>query len=274
VGQRPLNSGDLRYSFVVCHCISRSESENLMAEQELQPGIDMGGLLRRVGRRIWIGKGPEEPAPPVLTSEQVAALWEKGEIPPPEFPDTRYGRFDRRLTQFTKWWSYLAGIGLLCIVLVLVIDVVGWKLFKWPFPSATDFVKNMNVVAVFLAVSYIQTDRGSTAIELFQKSFPRWLKVATRTFAWLLGTAACAYCAYRGVVLTHTFLDHMKRSDPPWEFVIWPFAAAMVIGFILLALSFVSTGIRDFIEFKQSRARYGISRKKAEKTLTGPPASE
>ena len=175
------------------------------------------------------------------------------------------------MNEFAKWWSYLAGIGLLCIVMVLVIDVVGWKLFKKPFPSATDFVKNMNVVAVFFAVAFIQTDRGSTAIELFQKKFPRRLKLAIRTFAWILGTAACLYCAYRGAILAHQFHVNVKRSDPPVEFLIWPFVAAMVIGFILLAMSFVTTGIRDHIEYRQGRARY---RPKRKKTVSVPTVSE
>jgi TRAP-type C4-dicarboxylate transport system permease small subunit len=230
--------------------------------------------LRRLGKVIWRGTGEEELVPPVLTAEETAAIWAKGEIPPPEFPDTRFGRFDRRWTAFTRWWSYLAGIGLLCIVIVLVVDVIGWKLFKHPFPSANDFVMNMNVVAVFFAVAYIQTDRGSTAIELFQKKFPRWLKVGIRTFTWLLGMAVCFYCAYRGCYLVDGHMDHIKRATGTWKFLIWPFSAAMVIGFILLGVSFVVTGIRDLIELKERRARYSLGLKKAKKTSAGSAASE
>jgi TRAP-type C4-dicarboxylate transport system permease small subunit len=226
-----------------------------------------------LGKMIWKGK-TEEPPPHVYTAEETAELWAKGEIPPPEFPDTRFGRFDRRWTAFTKWWSYLAGIGLLVVVVVLVADVIGWKLFKHPFPSATDLVKNLNVVAVFFAVAYIQTDRGSTAIELFQKHFPNRLKLGIRTFAWLLGMAACFYCAYRGCALVHDQLVQIQKSDPPLRFLIWPFGAAMVIGFILLGVSFVITGIRDIIEFKEKRARYGPRPKKAKKTGAASAAAE
>jgi TRAP-type C4-dicarboxylate transport system permease small subunit len=234
----------------------------------------VGRWFRWLGKAIWKGTGEEEPPPPELTSEEIEAIWAKGEIPPPEFPNTRFGRFDRRFTAFTKWWSYLAGIGLLAIVVVLVIDVLGWKLFKHPFPSAQDFVMYMNVVAVFFAIAYIQTDRGSTAIELFQKNFPRWLKVSVRTLTWVLGMAVCFYCAYRGAYLVDGHLDRIKRATGTWKFVVWPFSMAMVIGFILLGLSFIVTGIRDLIEFRDRRARYGTRRKPRKKADANPAASE
>lgn len=211
--------------------------------------------LASSGKFIWSGKHPES-EPHTWTREETQAAWDKGEIPPPEFPDTRFGRLDRRFNELAKWFSYLAGIGLLFIVVVLVIDTIGWKLFDHAFPSANDFVKYTNVVAVFFAVAFVQTDRGSMAIELLQKRVPQRAKVGLRTLAWLLGMAVCFYCAYRGVYLVDRHFEHLTRSDPPVSFLIWPFSAAMVIGFILLGIGFVISGIRDIIEFKESRARY------------------
>jgi hypothetical protein len=48
----------------------------------------------------------------------------------------------------------------------------------------------------------------------------------------------------------------------------------MVIGFILLGVSFVITGIRDTIEFKDRRARYGRQRRKARDTATDATATD
>ena len=177
--------------------LDSQETGNLTTQEA---GSSRGRVERALawfGRRIWIGKYPE-PEQHLWTPEEAQAAWNKGEIPPPEFPDTRFGRFDRRWTAFTKWWSYLAGIGLLFVVVILVIDVIGWKLFDSPFPNAQALVQYMNVVAVFFAVAFVQTDRGSTAIELFQKLFGPRAKLVLRTVAGVLGLAACFYCAYRG----------------------------------------------------------------------------
>ncbi len=247
--------------------LDSQETGNLATKEEASSRGRVERALAWFSRRIWIGKYPE-PEPRKWTAEETQAAWNNGEIPPPEFPDTRFGRFDRRWTAFTKWWSYLAGIGLLFVVLILVIDVVGWKFAGSPFPNAQDLVKYMNVVAVFFAVAFIQTDRGSTAIELLQKSFGPRIKLVIRTLAWVLGMAACFYCAYRGGYLTHEQVVKIKRSSAPLKFLVWPFSAAMVIGFILLGVSFVVTGIRDIIEFKDRRARYGRMRRKVVKTVT------
>jgi TRAP-type C4-dicarboxylate transport system permease small subunit len=222
---------------------------------------DIRPKARRLGRYLWTGK-EEMPKPKVWTAEEIAAAWDAGEIPPPEFPDTWFGRFDRRVTQFTKFMSYLAGIGLLTIVLVLVVDVIGWKFFGRPVPSQADWVQNMNVVAVFFAACFVQMDRGSTAIELFQKRFNRYVKVGVRAFAAFLGLASCSYCAYRGVVLTHEYLVEIKRATGEWKFIIWPFTACMSIGFILLSFGFLVTGLRDILEFSDKRARYAVRKPK------------
>lgn len=235
-------------------------------------GVRTGRALLWLGKMVWLGRHPE-PEPRSWTSQERQEAWDKGEIPPPEFPDTRFGRFDRRFTQFTKWWSYLAGLGLLSIVVVLVVDVVGWKLFKHPFPTATDFVKYMNVVAVFFAVAFIQTDRGSVAIELLQKRLPLRAKAVLRTFAWLAGMAVCFYCAYTGCRLVARHLEHLTRSDPPLSFLIWPFSMVMVVGFILLGVSFVVSGVRDLVECRERRARYGGQGKRSEMADRHPPMS-
>jgi TRAP-type C4-dicarboxylate transport system permease small subunit len=245
----------------------------LVAEQKPGPLGRVGRALARLGNFIWRGKYPVPP-PPAWTLEETEAAWAKGEIPPPYFPDTAFGRFDRNYTRFTKWWSYLAGIGLLVIVLVLVEDTLGWKIAGKPFPSSNDFVANLNVVAVFFAVAFLHMDRGSMAIEMWQRRFPRLFKVGLRTFASLLGMAVCFYCAYRGIILTDGYVDNVKKVSGVWRFLIWPFGAAMVIGFILLGVGFVVTSARDFVEFKERRARYGLGVDEAGKTSASPTASE
>jgi TRAP-type C4-dicarboxylate transport system permease small subunit len=195
-----------------------------------------------------LGETPGSPAvPPPLDS---------GPVPPPQFPDTRFGRFDRRYTMFTKWLSYLAGIALLCVVIVCVIDVVGWKLFGKPFPSAVDFIKYMNVALVFLAVAYVQTDRGSTAIEMGQDHFPRRLKLGVRMFAHLLGFAVCMYVVYRGYFYLEKMLINKQTAADVWKFPLWPFEFCLLVGMFFLGWGFVVTGIRDFITFKHRTGKY------------------
>ncbi len=196
-----------------------------------------------------------------------------GKIPPLVFPDTKFGRFDRWYTTWTKWLSYAAGLALLSVVIVCVIDVLGWKLFGKPFPSAVDFIKYMNVALVFLAVAYVQTDRGSVGIELVQNHFPRWIKVSVRTFAYLLGFAACMWVVYRGLFRLDKMLDTHETAQDVWKFPLWPFEVCLLVGMFFLAWGFVVTGIRDLIHFKNRTGRYAPRSTKTKRKAAAPPAS-
>jgi TRAP-type C4-dicarboxylate transport system permease small subunit len=230
--------------------------------------------LKAAGNRIWNGKAQPEAVAGAGATPDVPAVLEEGAIAAVEFPDTRFGRFDRRYMVFTKWLSYLAGIALLAVVVICVVDVLGWKLFGKPVPSSTDFIQYMNVALVFLAVAYVQTDRGSTSIELMQSHLPRWLKVMVRTFSYFLGFACCMFVVYRGWFL----LAEMRRTHDVaagvWKFPLWPFQVCLLVGCFSLGWAFVVTGIRDLINLKRRRGAYAPVVKKARTKTAVPPASE
>jgi TRAP-type C4-dicarboxylate transport system permease small subunit len=240
--------------------------------------------LKAAGGRVWNGKPSVTPAAgsgldlgaaveEVIVGVEAAAI-EEGVIAAVEFPDTRFGRFDRRFTAVTRWLSYLAGLALLTVVVVCVLDVLGWKLFGKPIPSSTDFIQYMNVALVFLAVAYVQTDRGSTAIELLQHRLPLWLRVTIRTFSYFLGFATCMFVVYRG---WFNLVDQWTTHDVAagvWKFPLWPFQMCLLVGCFFLGLGFVVTGIRDHINFRNRRGVYAPSVKRPASGAALPPASE
>lgn len=228
----------------------------------------LGRVSKAAGDRIWNGRTE----PKVLADANTGGA--EGVLAAVEFPDTRFGRFDRRYTALTKWLSYLAGLALLAVVFICVVDVVGWKLFGKPVPSAVDFIQYMNVVLVFLAVAYVQMDRGSVAIELGQNHFPRWLKVGVRTFAYVLGFGCCMFVVYRGYFLLAAMLEKHVAAAGTWKFPLWPFQVCLLVGCFFLGWGFVVTGARDLINFKHRRGRYAPAPQKAKKDTTAPAASE
>ncbi|OFW62143.1 MAG: hypothetical protein A2133_05605 [Actinobacteria bacterium RBG_16_64_13] len=201
---------------------------------------------------------------------------EPGGMAPPEFPDTWFGRLDRRYTRFTKWLSYLAGLALLSVVIVCVVDTIGWKMpgVHKSIPSSVDFITYMNVALVFLAVAYVQMDRGSVSIELAQNHFPRWLKVGVRTFGSFLGFAACMYVVYRGYYKLEGMWQTKEAAAGTWKFPLWPFQVCLMVGCFFLSWGFVVTGMRDLINFRERRGRYAPSAKELKKQGIAPPASE
>jgi len=231
--------------------------------------------LAALGRRIWYGSaklGAQQGATGGGGMADAQAAVNEGAIAAVEFPDTRFGRFDRRYTTFTKWLSYLAGLALLSVVVVCVVDVIGWKLFGKSVPSATDFIQYMNEALVFLAVAYVQTDRGSTSIELLQAHYPPRLKVAVRAFSYFLGFACCMFVAYRGWYMLEKLWTTHDVAAGTWKFPLWPFEASLVAGIFFMGWGFVTTGIRDLINFKHRRGPYAPAAKKPKAEAVPPDA--
>lgn len=169
-----------------------------------------------------------------------------------------YGRADTWYKTFARWMSYLGAVALGVITAVCFVDVVGSKFFGKAVPSQFELVANLNLVMVFLAVFYVQMDRGSVAIELLQDRFPRLLKLLVRLFGSLLGAAVCFFSAYRGWFYLVDFWVSHKSASGVWHFPIWPFQAVLVLGFFCLGVAFVFTMGREIADFRARRGRFAF----------------
>jgi len=221
--------------------------------QESPKGAPQGSASVRVLRRVWGGvaafgraiwNGKEGSSEGLVT--------DVGDQP----PMLDYNRVDRGYTAFTRWLSYLAGIALGAITLVCFIDVIGWKFFGWTLPSATDLVKYLNLVLVFLAAAYVQMDRGSVSIELLQNKFHRVVKLAMRILASVLGAGVSFFAAYRSWYQLSDLYTRNAMADGEWHFRVWPFQAVLVLGFACLGLAFILTIGRDVVNYRKRRANY------------------
>lgn len=217
--------------------MSQSEPEAAPRASEFQePGA---GLVEELAGRF---SGDETDAPP--------------ETVPGAVPQLEYSRFDRGYKSFARWFSYLAGLALAIITIVCFIDVIGSKFFGKAIPSQTELVANLNVVIVFLAVFYVQMDRGNVSIELLQDRFPRPLKLAVRLFGSILGVGVSHFCAYRGWFYLADFWTTHKSASGVWHFPIWPFQAVLVFGFFCLGVAFMFTVARDITDCRLRRGKF------------------
>jgi len=191
-----------------------------------------------------------------------------------EAPPLQYSKADRWFTTFARWCSYLAAVALLVVTVVAFVDVVLAKFFGHSIPGQFEIVANLNLVMVFLAVCYVQMDRGSVAIELFQDRFPQRLKFGVRVLGSLLGAASCFFYAYRGWYYLADFYTSQKAATGLWKFPIWPFQSVLVFGFFCLGVAFFFTIARDATNLRLERGRYAPKQPKGGVPLASGPTAE
>jgi TRAP-type C4-dicarboxylate transport system permease small subunit len=62
------------------------------------------------------------------------------------------GRFERFVEHMSRTLEWVGVVGLLIMVAVNILDVVGAKFFKWPFPGAVEIVSFAQVIAIALTI--------------------------------------------------------------------------------------------------------------------------
>ena len=166
---------------------------------------------------------------------------------PPQEDITLFDRIDRVVLTVTRWISYGSGICLFIIMVLAFCNVVSSKLMNRSIPNATDIVAYMNVPICFLSVAYVQLERGHTNIMLLQRHFHPVPAKIVRIVSHLLGAGICAILGWRAILQAEKwFAAHTTASSNISSIQIWPYAAILAFGYLLLALCFLWSVVREF----------------------------
>ncbi len=165
----------------------------------------------------------------------------------PEKDNTLFDRIDRVILAVTRWISYGSGICLFIIMVLAFCNVVTSKLMSRAIPNATDIVAYLNVPICFLSVAYVQLERGHTNIMLLQRHFHPVPAKIVRIVSHLLGAGVCGIIGWRAIIQTGKwFASHQTASSNISSIKIWPYACILAFGYLLLALCFLWSVVREF----------------------------
>src|SRR4030066_266885 len=96
-------------------------------------------------------------------------------------------RLERFANSFSKWLNWVAGIGLVGMLGLIVADIIGIKIFKHPIPGAIEVVAFFGVVVTAFAIAYTQVLRGHIKVEFFVMRLPTRVQAIIASFVLLLG---------------------------------------------------------------------------------------
>lgn len=208
--------------------------------------------------------------------------------PAPTLENEKYMRFrsiDDKVMAFFHLFANISAIALVVILLIAVIDVIGAKLHKagllWAsgISNSTAIIKFCHIPLVFLAVGFVTLDQGHTRIDLICGKFPRWLEKGVLFLSHILGIAISVFIAYG--TYTQIFVSDLKFQKtvsgiPGNGMAKWPFTLFFIVGFTLLALSFLWSMIRMIIVWKDPTVNpyYVLHPEKAHGPDEGPGEPE
>ena len=124
---------------------------------------------------------------------------------------------------FSKWMNWIAGVGLVAMLGLVVADVIGIKIFSNPIPGAIEIVAFSGVVVTAFAIAYTHILRGHIKVEFLIMRLPQRAQAIISSFVLLLGVLLFALLAWRsfefGRVLQSTGEVSMTQGIPFYPFV-------------------------------------------------------
>jgi TRAP-type mannitol/chloroaromatic compound transport system permease small subunit len=149
-------------------------------------------------------------------------------------------KVDKIVFKFMYFVSVLAGISLIIAALLCTVDTLSARIFSYSLPNGTDWVTYLNIPIVFLAMGFIQVERGNTVVDLLSSKFPETLEKVVQIFGSVIGVCISLFLAYCEFTLTISKLSTgAKSSSAGNAFVVWPFALIIAIGYLLVGISFL-----------------------------------
>lgn len=97
----------------------------------------------------------------------------------PGLPEPGQGtaRWDRYVGHLTRVLFYIAAAGLVGMLVLIVADVVGIKVFAQPVRGGIEFVTFFAVVTIAFAVPHTYERRGHVSVDFIVDHFPRRLRM-------------------------------------------------------------------------------------------------
>lgn len=141
-------------------------------------------------------------------------------------------RLDKCIVLLTRILFWIAGAGLVAMLLLMVADVIGIKVFSHPVPGGIEIVAFLAVVAIAFAVAYTQVMRGHVAVDFIVERFPRRAKLVIDTLMVLFGVclfALMAYYSFKYANKLRTTGEVSMTQKIPYH----PFVYAMAVCFVV-----------------------------------------
>lgn len=134
------------------------------------------------------------------------------------------------------WLTYAATALILAVMVWICAEVVMRYGFNSPLPGHLEGAELLVPIFVFLAISYTQSQKGHVGMTLVIESLPEGPRRILEIITLLLSVCTCAvlsYFSYKNAYHTYV-IDDVTMTPPYWR--IWPSAAAVPIGYMLVAI--------------------------------------
>lgn len=97
----------------------------------------------------------------------------------------------------SNWLNWVAGAALVAMLCLVVADIIGARLFKWPIPGGIEMVGFLGVIVVAFSIAQTQVVRGHIDVEFLVTRFSTTVQKAIACVVYSFGMLLFALIAWR-----------------------------------------------------------------------------
>ena len=151
------------------------------------------------------------------------------------------------ITKIIRFFVILSAASVGAMMVFAVVDVVGSKFFNWALKGAAEFIEELNVLLVFLAIGYVELERGHIRIAVFEKFLFKGVIHILNLFRYLIGMLVIGILSWRTLIFGQKMLAAGVAKNSPIDFPIWPSAMVVFLGFAFLTSAFILLFVKEII---------------------------
>jgi TRAP-type C4-dicarboxylate transport system permease small subunit len=156
----------------------------------------------------------------------------------------RIDKFTRGVSRSLEW---VGVIGILLMFLVNFIDVVGAKLFLWPFPGAVEVISFSQILAIAPAIAFTLILGRHIRVEFILDRFPKRLRAAISSLSSFLSLILFVLLVWQSY-LYGVSLQKSGEIGSTSYLPFYPFAYFIAFCSIPVCLAFLVEVLKSLVE--------------------------
>lgn len=154
--------------------------------------------------------------------------------------------FNRIINLLTKYCDRIAQAAVVAMLLLLVVDVLGRKLWK-PIYGTYDYVSFINAILVAFSIPYCALKRGHTHVEAVVERFPERVQGIIGGITGILGLGIFSLVTWQCVVLA---IDMRRLGEVSMTSLLpfYPYIYGVAFGCALLCLVILADLIQSAVK--------------------------
>ena len=156
-------------------------------------------------------------------------------------------RFEKFVNSLSSWLNWIAGVGLVAMLALIIADIIGAKLFKWPIPGGIEMVGFLGVVVATFAIAQTQILHGHIEVEFMVTRLPKTAQKAISIFIYSLGMTLFALLSWQSFEFGHTLQSSGEVSmtqEIPFYPLVYSMGFCCIVVFLVLLVQCIMTVIK------------------------------